>query len=48
MSERHVSHIGRLTAICLLIAALVTTGLALVGGLKGTRSPVPQLASQKK
>jgi hypothetical protein len=47
MSERHVSRIGRLTAFCLLVAAVVTIGLAIAGALKGARSPVPQLASQK-
>jgi hypothetical protein len=47
MSERHVSRIGRLTALCLLVAAVVTISLAIAGALKGARSPVPQLASQK-
>jgi hypothetical protein len=47
MSERHVPRIGRLTAICLLVAAVVTIGLAIAGALKGVRPPVPQLASQK-
>ena len=47
MNERHVSRIGRLTALCLLVAAVVTIGLAIAGALKGARSPVPQLASQK-
>ena len=45
--ERHVSRIGRLTAFCLLVAAVVTIGLAIGGALKEARSPVPQLASQK-
>jgi hypothetical protein len=47
MSERHVSRIGRLTAFCLLVAAVVTIGLAIAGALKRAGSPVPQLASQK-
>jgi hypothetical protein len=38
MSERHVSRIGRLTALCLLVAAVVTIGLAIAGALKGGRS----------
>jgi hypothetical protein len=37
----------QLIAICLLIAAMLTIGLAISGALKGARSPVPQLASQK-
>jgi hypothetical protein len=45
MSERHVSRIGRLTALCMLVAAVVTIGLAIAGALKGARAPVPQLAS---
>jgi hypothetical protein len=47
MSERHTNRIGRLTAFCLLVAAVVTIGLAIAGVLKEARSPVPQLASQK-
>ena len=47
MSDRHLTRIGRLTALCLLVAAIVTIGLAISGALKETRSPVPQLASHK-
>jgi hypothetical protein len=47
MSDRRLTPIGQLTAICLLVAAVVTIGLAIAGSLKGVRSPVPQLASQK-
>jgi hypothetical protein len=47
MSERHVSRTGRLTEFCLLVAAVVTIGLAIAGALKRAGSPVPQLASQK-
>ena len=40
---------GKLThiALCMLVAAVVTIGLAIAGALTGARSPVPQLASQK-
>ena len=47
MSDRHLTRIGRLTALCLLVAAVVTIGLAISGALKEARSPVPQLASHK-
>ena len=47
MSDRHLTRIGRLTALCLLVAAIVTIGLAISGALKEARSPVPQLASHK-
>jgi hypothetical protein len=47
MSDRHLTRVGRLTALCLLVAAIVTIGLAISGALKETRSPVPQLASHK-
>ena len=47
MTERHLTRIRRLTALCMLVAAVVTIGLAIAGALKGGRSPVPQLASQK-
>ena len=47
MSDRHLTRIGRLTALCLLVAAIVTIGLAIAGALKEARSPVPQLASHK-
>jgi hypothetical protein len=47
MSDRHLTRIRQLTAICLLVAAVVTIGLAISGALKEARSPVPQLASHK-
>jgi hypothetical protein len=47
MSDRHLTHIRQLTALCLLLCAVVMIGLAIAGALKGTRSPVPGLASQK-
>jgi hypothetical protein len=47
MSDRHLTRIRQLTALCLLLCAVVTFGLAISGALKGGRSPVPQLASQK-
>jgi hypothetical protein len=47
MSDRRLTPIGRLTTFCLLVAAVVTIGLAITGALKEGRSPVPQLASQK-
>jgi hypothetical protein len=42
-----LSRIRQLVALCMLLGAVVTIGLAIAGALKGTRSPVPQLASQK-
>jgi hypothetical protein len=45
MSDRHLTRIGRLINLCLLIAAVVMIGLAISGALKEARSPVPQLAS---
>ena len=47
MSDRSLSRIRQLAALCMLVAAVVTVGLAIAGALKGARSPVPQLASQK-
>jgi hypothetical protein len=47
MSDRPLSRIRQLTALCMLVAAVVTSGWAIAGALKGDRSPVPQLASQK-
>jgi hypothetical protein len=47
MSDRPLSRIRQLVAICMLVGAVVTIGLAIAGPLKGARSPVPQLASQK-
>jgi hypothetical protein len=45
MSDRPLSHIRQLVALCMLAAAVVTIGLAIAGALTGARSPVPQLAS---
>jgi hypothetical protein len=45
MGERHLTR--KLIAFCMLVAAVVTIGLAIAGALTGARSPVPQLASQK-
>ena len=47
MSDRHLTRIRQLTALCLLFCAVVIIGLAIAGALKEARSPVPQLASQK-
>jgi hypothetical protein len=47
MSDRHLTRIRQLTALCLLLCAVTTIGLAISGALKGARSPVPQLASHK-
>jgi len=49
MSERHITRIGHLTALCMLVAAVVTIGLAIAGALKGANAlvPQPQLASHK-
>ncbi len=47
MSDRHLTRIGRLTALCLLVAAVVMIGLAISGALKEARSTVHQLASHK-
>ena len=47
MSDRPLSRIRQLVALCMLAAAVVTIGLAISGALTGARSPVPQLASQK-
>jgi hypothetical protein len=47
MSDRHLTRIRRLTALCLLFCAVVIIGLAISGALKEARSPVPQLASHK-
>jgi hypothetical protein len=47
MSDRHLTRLGRLTALCLLVAAVFMIGLAISGALKEARSPVPQLASHK-
>jgi hypothetical protein len=47
MSDRPLSRLRQLVALGMLLAAVITFGLAIVGALKGARSPVPQLASQK-
>jgi hypothetical protein len=47
MSDRHLTHFRQLTALCLLLCAIGIIGLAISGALKGARSPVPELASQK-
>jgi hypothetical protein len=47
MSDRPLSRIRQLVALCMLVGAVVTVGLAISGALKGARSPAPQLASQK-
>jgi hypothetical protein len=47
MSDRSLTRIRQLTALCLFIGAVLVIGLAISGALKGGRSPVPQLASQK-
>ena len=44
MSERRK---GQLTALCLLVCAVITIGLALAGVLEGARAPVAHSASQK-
>ena len=41
------TRIRQLVALCMLVGAVATIGLAIAGALKGARSPVPQLASQK-
>jgi hypothetical protein len=47
MSDRHLTRIRQLVALCLLVAAIGMIGLAISGALKEARSPVPQLASHK-
>jgi hypothetical protein len=50
MSDRHVTRIRQLVALCLLIAAMGMIGMigaVISGALKEARSPVPQLASHK-
>jgi hypothetical protein len=47
MSDRPLSRIRQFVALCMLVAAVVTIGLAIAGALKGVRSPVPQLASHE-
>jgi len=47
MSDRPLSRIHQLVALCMVAAAVVTIGLAIAGALTGAQPPVPQLASQK-
>ena len=47
MSARPLSRICQLIALCMLVAAVVTIGLAIAGALTGVRLLAPQLASQK-
>ena len=47
MSDRHLTRIRQLIALCLLLCAVVMIGLVISGALKEARSPVPQLASHK-
>ena len=47
MSERHLTCIGRLIALCLLVAAVVIIGLAISGAFKWGPLPASELASQK-
>ena len=47
MSKSSLTPKGRLAAICMLVGALVTIGLALSGALQtGSRSPVGQFATK--
>jgi hypothetical protein len=47
MSKPSLTFKGRLTAICMLVGAVVTIGLALSGVLQiGARSPVGQVATK--
>ncbi len=47
MREPSLTPQGRLTAICLLVGAVVMIGLALSGVLQtGSRSPVAQVATK--
>jgi hypothetical protein len=48
MSDRHLTRIRQLVALCLLVAAIGMIGLVIAGALKDGRSPrVPELASHK-
>jgi hypothetical protein len=47
MSDRSLTPIRQLTALCLLLCAVVIIGFAISGALNSVRSPEPQLASQK-
>jgi hypothetical protein len=47
MSDRRLTPIRQLVALGMLLAAVITFGLAIAGALNSVRSPVPQLASQK-
>ena len=47
MSEPSLTPKGRLAAICMLVGALITIGLALSGvSQTGSRSPMGQLATK--
>jgi hypothetical protein len=46
MSDRSLTPIRQLTALCLLLCAVVIIGFAISGALNSV-SPEPQLASQK-
>ena len=43
MSDRPLSRIRQLITLCMLVAAVVTIGLAIAGALTGARPPAPQL-----
>jgi hypothetical protein len=47
MSDRSLTPIRQLTALCLLLCAVVIIGFAISGALNSVRSPEPQLASKK-
>jgi hypothetical protein len=48
MSDRHLTRIRQLVALCLLVAAIGMIGLVIAGALKDGRSPrVPELTSHK-
>jgi hypothetical protein len=47
MSDHALTRIRQSVALCLLLCAVITIGLAISGALKEARSPVPQLASHK-
>jgi hypothetical protein len=47
MSEPSLTAKGRLTAICMLVCAIITIGLTLFGVMQsGSRSPVAQIATK--
>ena len=47
MSDRRLTPIRQIVALGMLLAAVITFGLAIAGALNSVRPPVPQLASQK-